>query len=193
MARAYTNAQERYENTLGKLGYQKIGSGLYSNVFAKPNGERCIKVGQFDQWPHYARWAIEAGYAGNFAPKVYSLKYHDDFYVAVMERLVATMNDVQAASDYRCENNSLWHLYQGFYHAVDDWRETENAIEKNQLPDDLAELKIFASDLRAAGMTGDIHGGNVMVRKDGHLVVIDPSSRRSDQKVRIKNGEVIAA
>jgi hypothetical protein len=74
--------RNQYENKLRSLGCQKIGSGLYSNVFSVPNKDLVVKVAELDPWPDYILWAAQNGHMGKFAPKVYSLKFHSGFYVA---------------------------------------------------------------------------------------------------------------
>ena len=176
---------EQYENKLRHLGYEKLGGGLYSNVYAKPNSDRVVKIGRADCWPDYACWLIENGYSGTFGPKIYSLKFHGDFYVASMERLVDTISSIESHYGFsRCQlaKNDLWQLYQ----AVRNWLGDYNGDDLPQVPD----FKEFIEKLDLAGLTGDLYGGNVMIRKDGSLVVTDPSARYSDSRFRIKNGNV---
>ena len=174
---------EQYENKLRHLGYQKLGGGLYSNVYAKPDSDRVVKIGRADCWPDYACWLIENGYSGTFGPKIYSLKFHGDFYVASMERLVDTISGLELAYQYiGLANNDLWQLYQ----AVRSWLGGGADPDLPQVPD----FKEFIEKLDFEGLTGDLHGGNVMIRKDGSLVVTDPSVRYSDSRFRIKNGNV---
>ena len=83
-----------YAAFLMRHGFEHLGGGAYANVYAYPKSKRCIKIGRScDSWPHYVLWGTAKRYAGGFAPKVYSLKYHGSFYVAVMERLVCTIRD----------------------------------------------------------------------------------------------------
>src|SRR6266436_6324281 len=93
----------QYENNLRAKGFETIGHGLYANVFAKPNSDKVVKVAALDNWPTYIKWATKKGYAGKFAPKVDSLKFYDDFYVAIMERLVGTMHDFKKFSSIHIE------------------------------------------------------------------------------------------
>ena len=176
---------EQYENKLRHLGYEKLGGGLYSNVFAKPDSDRVVKIGRADCWPDYACWLIENGYSGTFGPKIYSLKFHGDFYVASMERLVDTMNGLEQAYNYKgLANNDLWQLYL----AITVWLcgvRDEN-VDVPQVPD----FQEFIEKLDLEGFANDFHGGNVMIRKDGSLVVTDPSTSYSDNRFRIKNGNV---
>src|SRR6266446_4560025 len=166
----------QYENNLRAKGFEDIGKGLYANVFAKPNSDKVIKVAALDSWPTYIKWAIQKGYAGKFSPKVYNLKFYDDFYVATMERLVGTMHDFNRSSS----------IHNELYNEITSWYVDENTSEAT----DLIE---FVTKLKAAKLVGDWHYGNVMVRKDGQIVVTDPIARRFNEKpFRIKSGQITA-
>jgi hypothetical protein len=178
-----TRDQEKYENKLRHLGYQRLGSGLYSNVFAKPHSDKAVKVGSIDSWPDYAKWLIEKGYSGTFGPKIYSLKFYEDFYVASMERLVDTVGGMQADYDHISNPpNDLWQMFR----ALRKWLGSYSPDELPQNPD----FQAFMRELDEEGLAGDLHAGNVMIRKDGSLVVTDPSARHSHSRFRIKNGTV---
>lgn len=167
-----------YENKLRELGFPQIGSGIFSNVFAFPNNpDKAIKVGKDDDaWPSYIKWATEKGYAGKFAPKVDSLKFRDGFYVAIMERLIATMREI---------------VYEGGDNSYQNRLYQSEIISRGGKAKDLIE---FVTDLRDAGLTGDLHPGNVMVRKDGQIVVTDPVAYDNRPKpFRIKSGQITAA
>jgi|SRR5882724_4524028 len=167
----------QYENSLRAKGFEDIGKGVYANVFAKPNSDKVVKVANLDSWPTYIKWATENGYAGKFAPKVDSLKFHDDFYVATMERLVGTMHDFY----HRASS-----IHNELYHEITSWYVDESTSEATDL------IK-FVTKLKAAKLTGDWHFGNVMVRKDGQIVITDPSARPFDGKpFRIKSGQITA-
>jgi len=166
----------QYENSLRAKGFEDIGKGLYANVFAKPNSDKVVKVARLDSWPTYIKWATAKGYAGKFAPKVYNLKFHDDFYVATMERLVGTIHDF----------NEFDSIHNELYMEITSWYVDESTSEAT----DLIE---FAIKLKAAKLTGDWHFGNVMVRKDGQIVITDPSARPFNGKLfRIKSGQITA-
>jgi hypothetical protein len=164
-----------YENKLRALNFEHLGKGLYANVFAIPNTDKVIKVASNDAWPDYIKWSTENGYAGTFAPKVYSLKFQDGWYVAIMERLVETMKEFDLNSDqYRHYRNHIM-----FRHYE---------IPKHSTKDKPVGLMEFVQNLRDAGLAGDMHPGNVMVRKDGQIVVTDPTSREfTSERFRIKN------
>jgi len=165
----------QYENSLRARGFEVIGKGLYANVFAKPNSDKVVKVAAWDNWPTYIKWATKNGYAGKFAPKVENLKFYDDFYVATMERLVGTINDFLDG----------YSVHHGLYREITLWHHDETS--------EATELLEFVAKLRAENLTGDWHPGNVMVRKDGQIVVTDPSSARfKGRRFRIKRGQITA-
>lgn len=167
-----------YENKLTNLGFKIIGNGMFANVFAIPNSDdKVIKVASNDGWPDYIKWATEQGYAGKFAPKVYSLKFKDGFYIAVMEKLATTIRYLETVSD-RTEQSRMFRTYiQRFDPPVKNTKNT---------PVDLIE---FMDNLRGARLANDLHAANVMVRNDGQIVVTDPSSRDpSTERFRIKSG-----
>ena len=175
--------REQFENHLLAANYEKIGSGRYANVFAKPGSNIAIKVAEPDAWPQYVKWATEQGYAGTFAQKVYSLKFYSPkdkppFYVATMERLVDTIGNI------RSQNSQLKSQYIGLRDIV-LWGRS-NAL------DEYPDLKAFANDLKANGFTDDLHDGNIMVRKDGQMVVTDPLSHRATSNAfRIRHSQVV--
>lgn len=167
----YSDMQER----LGQKGFTVLGSGLYATVYAHPvNREIAIKVTKsIDQWPDYVAWATREGFAGNHAPKVHNLKVMDGWYMAVMERLVDTINSVKYI--HPMVNHPL--------REIDTYRLDETGDP---------ELTEFVHAMGAAGFYGDMHGGNVMFRKDGTIVVTDPSSSSSCSKPRIRRGQLVS-
>ena len=181
--------QDEYENALVERGAKKIGSGLYSNVYSLPNiPDKVIKVGEMDDWPSYIKWATENGHAGKFAPNVFSLKFksHErgNYYVALMERLVATIRDIKYP--YDDSGNSLAPVSPG---QLADYY---NALEWNNNSCEATDLCAYVKELRKLRLGSDIHDGNVMLRSDGSVVVIDPvSGRLSSEQFRIKRGQLL--
>jgi hypothetical protein len=93
-----------------------------------------------------------------------------------MERLVDTMANFSSSSEQ----------YQLYYDHIARRSSDIPARSSNGKPKDLIE---FVHRLRGAGMSNDLHRGNVMVRKDGQLVITDPTHREfSSERFRIKNG-----
>ena len=171
-----------YCAALEKRGYVKLGGGLYSVVYAI-NADFAIKVGHNDNWPNYIEWATQAGFAGTFAPKVYSLKFHRGFYVAIMERLACTIADLRAGNGGRRSKDHYEMAYKALLGGA--------GLRFNEKADGFEHLKAFGRLAYEAGFNDDLHDGNVMLRRDGQIVLIDPSSNPPNKaRLRIKRGLV---
>lgn len=162
---------QHFIEALCKRGYHVLGAGAYSTVLAKPGSNRVVKVcRKADTWLDYVVWAAKAGHAGRMAPNVFSYRRFNvgrpsEFYVAVMEKLEATIATVQYSKPRD-------------YHAYACLREF---IERRQDRDGLEAEKVwpgaiaFGIAFRVEFTRGlDLHGNNWMVRKDGSLVCTDP-------------------
>lgn len=169
-------ARTTFESRLKRHGFKEIGSGLYSTVFAKEGSDRVIKVGSDRDWEAYILWAMENGYAGSFAPKVYSFHRHHDkdrcsYYVAVVERLRITCGKHNVAvSNGEVEGSRV---------------EAENLLYCDSTRESLFKrfpgLKCFVARAKKDRFSGDWHNGNWMLQQaDGkeRLVLIDPQSGR---------------
>jgi len=154
---------------LRKKGLGKLGGGAFSDVFAAPTSDRAIKVSRRDDcWPKYILWTTAEGYAGTFAPKVYSLRYYSDqgFYVATMERLSSIRsNDPDAQTP---EAKAARQLRSRIIEAA--WNATGEPAK------DIAPMVDFVKKIRNLGEQTDFHDGNWMLRRDGSLVITDPIS-----------------
>lgn len=154
-----------------KKGYKVLGSGHYSMVVAKDGSDKVIKIGKnpTDRWIEYCKWAAENGFAGNFAPQVYSYKYlkgtESNFTISVVERLKDT-----------------------FYKAVPkehDLLSYQSLVEYkvsygNSMAGTLVDLLIpgtnaFLDQFKAKFPNGhDLHGANIMLRDCGSVCFSDP-------------------
>jgi len=166
-----------FKQALKKRGFVELGSGAYGTVLQHPKSDKVLKVihrPHSDGWPAYVKWATETGYAGTFAPLVYSYKYiaKGGFAIASMEKLDATVEDAGWKSD-------LYAKYGVFSSAVNMTNEQEGL--SNEMMKKLCEtaepgLAKFTEDfVKKFGGSNDLHHGNVMSRK-GQLVVTDPLS-----------------
>jgi hypothetical protein len=166
-----------FVQALIKRGFISIGSGLFSDVLAKPGSDRVVKVytygsqgdmGDTDPWPEYVLWAAKNGYAGTHAPRVFSFKIVSGtmgaFYVAVMERLEATLGELRrGGGDPRLSRlTPLTHQYRGAYN-----KEEAEAVAPG--------FYDFRRHFREAflGRCTDLHDGNWMVQGT-RLVLTDP-------------------
>jgi hypothetical protein len=180
-----------------RRGFVAIGHGAFSDVYAKPNSDRVLKVCRNpDNWIDYMAWANKAGYGGKDAPKIFSFKYYDGkdgkFYVAVMERLEKTLSGLKGKED--C----------AFFHNLVD-SAISNDNEKAYQCMDLIQLgasdfykkfklQFGGKEYKGYGRQFDLHGGNFMVRKDGTAVLVDPLCGNSKLKAkRLRVGDLSPA
>jgi hypothetical protein len=152
----------RFIERLQKRGFVVLGSGCYSTVLAKPGSERVIKVNRnTDNWIDYVSWAAKAGYAGGFAPKVYSWKRHEGWAVAIVERMTESYN-------YSYKQD------QALIMALTGPAKQGSVMAKLYMEDIAPGSVEFFEQLRMRRFDGDIGGGNVMFRKDGSICITDP-------------------
>ncbi len=147
---------------LEKKGFKAIGIGHYSTVLAKDKSTRVIKISRTpDNWISYITWAANNGYAGTFAPKVYSYKYikgkKSPFYVAIVERMDKTFHHVRGDHPIAF----IPKLLDYTLHYAND-----NASGIGKFADDFK--KAFA------GQRWDTHRDNFMIRENGTLCLTDP-------------------
>src|SRR6266481_1209137 len=114
-------------NFIAKLesrGYKILGRGAYSTVLGKEGSDKVIKVSRsLDNWIDYIQWSAANGYAGNFAPRVYSWKRHpgskplrdwesnNDWSVAVVERMAGCVTEPE--QDMSLLMNLYYPAYRG--------------------------------------------------------------------------------
>lgn len=158
-----------FGRALEKKGFKRLGSGAFSVVYAHPSSDRVIKVTRtLDNWIDYAMWAAKEGYAGTFAPKVYSFKKFTkdrDFLVSVVERMDKTISWVGEEKDTAMVGNLL-KLYAKY----------DNTLAGCFLDEIAPGFASFTQRLTQEFGTLDIHDGNIMVRKDGTVCFTDPVS-----------------
>lgn len=139
---------DEYLDKLTKRGFVVLGRGMWSQVLGKPGSDRVIKLCRsVDGWPEYVIWATENGFAGQQAPKVYSIhKINDYYYSATMERLfpINSKNDVK--------------------------REELNRQVRRRNPED----PFIQAYQKRFGEVIDGHGTNWMQRANDELVLTDP-------------------
>lgn len=147
---------EIYER-LKRAGWVQIGSGGFSKVYANPKQpDKVIKIGAYltDLWPIYALWAAEKGWAGEYAPLVYSIKFYKNFYIAVSEKLEINYFALRFA---RC----LLELDRPYTHG----------------------MNLFCNSAIETGWTSDLGQSNIMMRKGGLPVLNDPQLSKSSNYI----------
>lgn len=167
---------EEFIHRLIKRGYRVLGAGCFSSVLVKGNSKRVVKVNRRpDGWLDYVMWAAEKGHMGKNAPMVFSFKRFnegtdDEFYVAVVERCAATVDDVHYKNPRVAE--TFRHLTSAMYGRNGSERDALKADDMQ--PGSLRFAIEFWLDFKGPGL--DLHAGNFMVRDDGTLVCTDPIS-----------------
>ena len=163
-----TISSDKLREFLYKKGVPLLGRGAYSDVFGPVNSDRVIKVNRAqDKWLDYILWATRQGYAGTWAPKVYSFHIIDGHYVAIMERLPRTLRDADPA--LRHHFNAMEQFIGG-----EQWKPGEYTLHpetEKKFPGCAAFLKGLAANYR---WEIDWHRGNIMERHDGSWCVTDP-------------------
>lgn len=172
-ARRFEGWQDYYHfiRCLERRGFERLGSGVYSRVYAKPGSSRVIKVStEMDGWLQYICWAGERGYLGRQAPMVHSLKVIQGrgggvFYVAVMERLACTIRRAHRVN-YAAALREHGAVIRGERTLREDCEIREHSPE---WADFVADFKDHFF-----GWQKDCHDENFMARFDGSLVLTDP-------------------
>lgn len=154
-----------YSEWLQKKGFKRLGSGAFSTVYGKESSDKVIKVTRcIDNFVDYALWAAKEGYAGNYAPKVYSFKkYSNDFCVTVVERMKGTINGAK--------NSDPQALVCGLLKYSANHDNVYAGVLLDQLYPGFAD---FGIRLEKKFGRLDIHEGNIMVRQDGSICFTDP-------------------
>lgn len=195
--------REKYADRLIKMGWRRLGGGYYSDVFEHPKSDKAIKVckerdeAHQDQCPLFAAWAQTI--KSPHLIKVYNIKRHKGFYVAIMEKLDSIHNNAElnrhlpykkqvditseAMMEYKYHVRSI--QPEDNIHAV-----AENAkirYIRKHIPKLLPTLKL----LQKAQMIDDCHSGNYGYRADGTPVIFDPVTFIGNMKLlnRLKSNE----
>lgn len=167
-----------FGRTLIKKGYESIGSGMYSAVYAKPDSDKVIKVTQNDDgWINYAYWGASKGLAGAIVPKVYSYKKINiegktqfPFHVSVVERFEKEFHKIPESDDKQV----LWAMIR-----------LKREVKENPMVDKVMDsfypgLSKFQEELGKKYGYLDLHMGNFMLRKDGSFAYTDPITSAKD-------------
>lgn len=84
----HTLSRYDYMAALEAHGFVKLGEGIFSQVYSIPgHPDKVLKVSKDTAWLAYVLWAQEDPSRLEWAPKLYSVKWHDGYYVAITERI----------------------------------------------------------------------------------------------------------
>jgi len=173
-----------YGAWLLKKGWDRLGSGAHSIVYAKKDSDKVIKVtSNLDNWIDYIQWAAKAGYAGNLAPRVYSWKRHQiengSFAVAVVER----MSHGGYNEDLKHDGALLFGLTR--------YARKGNVLAQVVMEEIQPGSVNFFKQLSELKYDGDVGGNNIMYRKDGSLCLTDPCAGGIKTTVkRLRSGDL---
>lgn len=148
-----------------KLGFTILGAGYYSMVFSHPSCpskaiKLCVKR---EQDPSETYYTLCRAKPSLHRPAVYDMQVSGNYMVAVIDKL-KPMN-YEAMQVY---NNNL------------DWSERVNSKHPAAI-----DLRESIELLGPAGYYVDLHSHNVMMNKNGHVVITDPfSDNNSPEKSR---------
>lgn len=149
-------------------GWTYSGSGFFSVAFFK--GGLCVKVslrGTSDSAFDYLHWAKDhQGQPG--VPTVYAIGEFSHAGVAVLER-------------YECARAFLKNSSEAFNdHLEAEFIDVQQALEDGTLPD--FPIGLTALCIREAFPDGrfDMHHGNVMLDRNGGMVITDPLGKSRD-------------
>lgn len=177
---------EGFIKGLERRGFKKIGSGAFSTVLAKEGSKRVIKViRRPDGWINYVHWAATNGFAGKFAPMVFSYKKikgrKGEFAIASMERLKYTLNGVPQEHALK--------ILPGLMGRVDHNEMAKKFVDV--LAPGLSDfLTRMSEKWKIPPWNFDFHDGNLMVRTDGSFVIVDPVSRGEEGFNRLRAGDL---
>lgn len=185
---------DEYHTMLISKGYNRIGSGKFSRVYATLSGNHVIKLatkqssGDIDRWFNYAKSVMDK--KNLFFPKIKSItmygnyKNSECYYVAVMERLKSlNQNNTTRLMTNVVQNaiSSLWRTEKGICEAIlqyswgiDDEKQIYKIIGgEKQLPMFMEAIQIIKDVKNRYQAEDDINYNNIM-RRGKQLVITDP-------------------
>ena len=185
-----------------RKGAKRLGSGAFAVAYLKGGRNPVvIKIGRMgDAYIEYAKKVIQSKSKNPFLPKIHSLTLYkadprasgefgldyQEFYVVKMEKLYDLQDKHKDNVGRICD---MFEQLVEYNYSVDKWMRSNDwssfcvpgMMEFNFSVNKKAMLwlkdarKVVMRALRAADCGGwDIHGGNIMVRKNGQLVLTDP-------------------
>lgn len=171
---------DQYKSRLRRLHVKKLGSGLFSTVYAHPQHESVAVKAVFEDDPMYMRFARAAKkhQSNPWFPKIFDItrcKMEDSYYggpinvnFVFLERLQrAKRNDIKRAVRHIIDTSDVddYRIRTFTDFSTDTWED----ISRSSVDEHVRALaKVLAS-----AEAEDIHSANVMMRGD-QLVFTDP-------------------
>jgi hypothetical protein len=118
----------------------------------------------YDRWPEYAKMVMAQFQNNPYAPKITALREFDNCYIAIMERLVCTVEQQEYSTG---EDHELFWKTQLL---IEQW----GGSMSYQFEEDHPELYDLILGIKSLKIPLDLHNGNAMIRKGGQLVITDP-------------------
>lgn len=190
----HIEAFKEFEAKMKTLGWKRIGTGYFSYVYQNPKSDFILKVNRvYDSG--YARFVLlTKKFSNPHFPRIGNMKYLNvggkKYYMYLIEPLQEiTTNKVKwktlAYTLQRIISHPDWTLEDVFREIKSIFPEYTphfNAIRKMLANDPtlMEACKILTNHLSKNEL--DLHYGNLMLRKDGTVVIIDPFSTPKDRR-----------
>lgn len=166
--------------SFGKYGWKLIGSGAAGMVFGHSNYPYVIKLFAYDTgYMSYVKWAMENQH-NELVPefKGRPVRIIDEIFAVRIEKLVEYGEAVKKVVSVRdIIKSCLKEIKFGLINHFRDAAEEDEYWDyfRDQYTPDEAEFAFFLHDYCVKhNTTPDLHLGNLMIRKRGGVVVIDP-------------------
>jgi len=168
-----------------------LASGIFSTVLSYGESRFVIKVGRsrcadtLDGWLDFALWARPMG-SEHFPAKIKILRrpeFHGDIFVACMERLHCTIAQAAHASGAQPitlsteEVRIVLDACRTFRRDPIRWSDYIHQELAGRWPFLRSDLRALAEHFSTSWQF-DLHSKNVMFRRDGSLVIVDPILKR---------------
>lgn len=164
--------QDDYTHVLQSLGYRRLGSGCFAEVFGKPKSNTVIKIGMINERDAYLDYLRAIKPSNPHFPKIVSIQCfdvtgtHESYFVVEMERLIPFYR--VSARDKRLNRLGIIMEYGEVQFKNEEYNQSHNVRQVSSVINKLCKTHHY-----------DGHTGNVMWRRRGRgyqLVVTDPVS-----------------
>ena len=163
-----------FQDKLSNLGWNELGDGLYSTVYTNPKKSYVLKVNKISDLGFESFAQFVKKHPNKHFPKIGDVKKvrysKENYYIYCIEKLYpinpySTARSIANAIDiafYRWDGNSVKDSFKGNGRYIKFFQ---------QHPSLLSAIKLLVNKF---GENNDIHPDNIMQRKDGTIVIIDP-------------------